>query len=181
MIKNKRGAGLTDLFVFMVVAFALAIICALFLYIGTTTYNNFLSHSEGFDKALEGTGMSSADVIGDTFGQVPNAYQSLKWITVMLIVGMAISILISSFLVNTHPVFFVAYLFIWIIAIIVAVPMSNAYEIIYQNKALSSTFAGFWGQTYIFLNLHIWITVIGGFAGILMFINMVRSRDEGLS
>ena len=178
-LENKKGAGLTDLFVFMVVAFALAIIVVVMVYIATVTYNN-LASSDAIAKAIEGTSLNGTDVVGDTFGKVPNAYASLKWITVMLIVGMALSILISSFLVRTKPVFFIAYIFIWIIAIIVSVPMSNTYETIYTNELLAPTFSGFWGQTYIFLNLHIWITVIGALAGILMFINMSRAERGGV-
>lgn len=179
-VQDKRGAGLTDLFVFMVVAFALVIIVVIMIYLATTTYNNLLANANVFDKALQGTGLNASDVITDTFGQVPNAYQSLKWITVMLIVGMILSIFISSFLVRTNPVFFVAYILVWIIAIIVAVPLRNVYEVIYQNPLLASTFSGLWGVSYIFLNLHIWITVIGGIAGIIMFINMIRqSKMEG--
>jgi|TARA_R100000093_G_scaffold58046_1_gene30317 hypothetical protein len=173
--KNKRG-DFTALFVFMIIAFALSILVVVMYYVGTETFNQLLTNQEGIQKALEGTGLNATDVITDTFGQVPNAYQSLKWITTMLIVGMMLSILISSFMVRTRPVFLVAYVLIWIIAIIVSVPLSNVYDTVYQNDLLASSFAGFWGQTYIFLNLPLWITVIGGLAGILMFVNMVRGE-----
>ncbi len=173
--KNKKGA-LSDLFVFMIIAFTLAIAVVMLYYVGTETLSQLLSQADTFQTALDGTGLNATDVINDTFGQVPNAYQSLRWITAMLIIGMALSILISSFLVRTNPVFFVAYIFVWIIAIVVSIPLSNVYEEIYQNDLLATAFSGFWGQTYIFLNLPIWITVIGGLAGIIMFINMVRSN-----
>jgi uncharacterized membrane protein len=178
--KNKRGS-FADLFVFMIIAFILAVIVVVMVYVGTETLDQLLANQEGFQNALEGTGLNATTVIMDTFGQVPNAYTSLHWITVMLIVGMAMSILISSYLVRTKPVFFVAYILIWIIAIIVAVPLSNAYETISETPLLASTFTGFWGQTYILLNLHIWITVIGGLAGIIMYINMVRGSRDGFA
>jgi len=40
---------------------------------------------------------------------------------------------------------------------------------------LADTFTGFYGATWIFLHLPIWITVIGLLAGLLMFINAVRN------
>jgi len=175
--KNKKGS-FADLFMFMIIAFTLSIMVVVMVYVGTETLSQLLANQEGFQRALEGTGLNATTVIMETFGQVPNAYTSLHWITVMLIVGMAMAILISSFLVRTKPVFFVAYILIWIIAIIVAVPLSNTYETISETPLLQDTFSGFWGQTFILLNLHIWITVIGGLAGIIMYINMVRGVND---
>lgn len=175
---NKKGAGFTDLFVFLVSAFVIALACAMFFYIGTITNEALQNNSEIFVKGMSGN-RSGSDIVASTFGNVPNAYESLKWITVMLIVGMALSIIISSFLVSTRPVFFVVYILVWIIAIVVSVPMSNAYETVYQTPSLTRAFAGFWGQTFIFLNLPVWITVIGGLSGIIMFVNMVRVNRFG--
>ena len=175
--EDKRGAGFTDLFVFLVFAFVLALACGMFVYIGTTTYEALQNKSDAFQGGM--TSHNASEIIASTFGNVPNAYSALRWITVMLIVGMAISILVSSFLVATRPVFFVVYILIWIIAIIVSVPMSNAYETIYQTPHLATAFSGFWGQTFIFLNLPIWITVIGGLSGIIMFVNMIRVNKFG--
>jgi len=103
----------------------------------------------------------------------------LKWATVLLIVGMIISILITSFLIRARPVFFVGYIFIVIIAVIVSAPMSNAYETVYNNPALASTFTGFYGATFIFLNLPIWVAVVGILAGIVMFAGMVKQSQYG--
>lgn len=175
-LKNKRG-DLAQLFVFMAIAFALAIAVVIMFYVATTTYYKLLEQAPNIQKVLPND--NATEIIQNTFGKVPNAYQSLKWITTMLIVGMMLSILITSFLVRTNPVWFVAYLFLWLIAIIVSVPMSNTYETIYTNPSLASSFTGFWGQTYIFLNLPIWIGVIGALAGIVMFVNMVRQSQYG--
>lgn len=177
-IKNKKGA-LTDLFVFMIGAFVLVIAVVILYYAVNVTNEKLHENIEIFDKVLEGSSENATKLIDKTFGKVPTAYQSLKWITFMLIVGMMLSILITSFLVRTNPVFFIAYILIVVIAIVVSVPMSNTYEVIYQNPTLSSSFDGFWGQTYIFLNLPIWITIIGIFAGIVMFVNMLRTSQYG--
>ena len=177
-IKNKKGNA-TQLFVFLVVAFVLVIAVVIMYFVATTTYTELLSKADVIQTALGDSGENATDVINNTFGKVPNAYQSLKWITVMLIFGMMLSILVTSFLVRTRPVYFIAYLFLWVIAIIVSVPISNTYEVIYQTPTLAEAFSGFWGQTYIFLNLPIWIAVIGALAGIVMFVNMVRQSQYG--
>lgn len=177
MIKNKRG-GLSDMFIFMVVGFILALCCGIFVYIGSETYTQLLNNAGAFDNALGGAG-NGTQIIQDTFGAVPNAYNSLKWITSMLLFGMVLSIMVTSFLVRTRPVFFVAYILIYIIAIVVSVPISNVYEVVYQTPTLATAFSGFYGQTYIFLNLPMWIALIGGLAGILMYIGMVKQSAGG--
>lgn len=178
IIKDKRG-DLTQLFVFMIVAFVLSVAVVIMYFVATTTYDNLMDKgAPAIQKAL-GDSENATEIIDSTYGKVPNSYQALKWITTMLIVGMVFSILITSFLVRVNPVWFVAYLFLWIIAIIVSVPISNTYEQIYLNPTLASSFAGFWGQTYIFLNLPIWIGVIGAIAGIVMFVNMVKQSQYG--
>lgn len=175
---NKKG-GAGDLFIFMIVGFILVISCVLWVYIGNTAYQKIMEHNETLQEAI-GPGANVVEVIDGTIGVIPTAYSSLKWITFMIIAGMILSIIITSFLIQTKPVFFVAYIFVWIVAIIVSVPLSNSYEIIYANPTLASSFTGFWGATYIFLNLPIWITVVGCLAGIIMFINMVKiSRSIG--
>lgn len=170
---SKKGA-MTDLFLFMAIAFIIGLFSVIMYFVAATTYSSLINKSPAIQKALGDDG-NATDIINSSFGQVTNAYQSLKWITFVLIFGFALSILISSFLVKTNPIYFVPYTIILVVAIIISVPLSNAYETIYQNPILAESFSGFWGQTWIFLNLPIWITVIGLLAGVLMFINVARN------
>ena len=171
-ILSKKGA-LSDLFLFMAIAFVIIIFSVIMVYVATRTYTA-LQENTGIQQGLGNDG-NATDIINHSFGQVLNAYQSLKWITFVLIFGFALSILITNFLVRTNPIFFVPYTIILVIAIIISVPLSNSYETIYQNPLLADTFTGFYGATWIFLHLPIWITVIGLLAGLLMFINVVRN------
>lgn len=173
LIHNKKGA-LTDLFLWISVCFILSIFSVIMFFAATRTYTELIAKAPQLQKALGNDG-NATEIINSTFGQVPNSYQALKWITVMLIFGFALTIILTSFLVKTNPIFFVPYLIIYIIAIIISVPMSNTYEVIYQNPLLAASFSGFWGQNWIFLNLPFWIIVIGGLSGTLLFINSVRN------
>lgn len=172
IVRSKRGA-MTDLFLFMAIAFVIILFSVIMFYVGGRTYSALLSN-DGIQKGLGADG-NATDIVNHTVGKVVLAFQSLKWITFVLIFGFALSILMTSFLVKTNPIFFVPYTIILIIAIICSVPMSNAYETIYQNPLLAESFSGFWGATWIFLHLPIWITTIGLLAGVLMFINVVRN------
>lgn len=179
MIKGKYKKGaLTDLFIFMIIAFVMSI-CVVALFYATTTAENELRNNIDILQGVVGDGNNATQILDDTFGRVPDALQSLKWITGMLIIGMILSIIVTAFLIRTRPVFLVPYILIWITAIILAVPLSNSYEQIYEHPTLSASFSGFFAQTYIMLNLHIWIAIIGGIAGMVMFVNMVRQSQFG--
>jgi|26BtaG_2_1085354.scaffolds.fasta_scaffold00256_23 hypothetical protein len=174
---NKKG-GIADIFIFMIVAFILAISCVIFVYIGNIASENIMAQNETIQDAI-GPGGNATEILTHHLGNINSAYSSLRWITTMLIIGMILAIIINAFLTQENPVFFVLYVFLLIIAIVVSIPLSNAYEVVYSSPVLSSSFVGFWGQTYIFLNLPYWVTAIGFLAGIIMFVNMVRVRSSG--
>lgn len=172
--KNKRG-GFTDLFIFMIFAFVIILIAVVFVYIGNTTQDQ-LQETVGQMDLHDTQGQNASVVIDDTFGDVNLSYGALNWIAVFLIGGMIISIFIGSYLVTTKPIFFIPYLFIVIIAIVVSVPLSNAYETLSNNATLGATFTGFQGANWIMLNLPIWITIIGITGGIIMFSRMGKKE-----
>lgn len=173
LMKNKRGA-FTDLFLFMGLAFLVVVFMVMMTFTSNMVYQKLIEESDTIQRGLGDSG-NATEIINESVGAVNIAYGSLRWISVVLIFGFALSILLSSFLVRTNPVFFVPYILIVIIAVIVSVPLSNAYEQVYQNPELAEAFSGFFGATWIFLHLPIWVLVIGILAGILMFVNVVRS------
>lgn len=173
MIKGKQG-GMTDLFIFMIFSIAILFICGVFIYMGgmaTEQVHDTIDNMQFGDA-------NTSEVIDQTFGQVNTAYQSLYWIAIMLIVGMVLSIFIGSYLVTTKPIFFIPYAFIVIIAVIIAVGLSNAYEQVIQDPTLASTFAGFLGANFIMLQLPIWIAIIGIVGGIIMFVRMGSREND---
>lgn len=173
---NKK-AGFTDLFLFMIFAFVIILICAIFIYFGGRVTSQVHAKMDNMTFGNENVNYTK-EVIDDTLGKVNQAYQSLYWIAIFLIVGMVISILIGSYLVTTKPVFFIPYAFIVIIAIIISVGISNAYETVIADPTLAPTFAGFVGANFIMLKLPIWITVIGIVGGIIMFVRMGSKENE---
>lgn len=169
--------GLSDIFIFMVVGFAICIVAVLFLFIGARVEDKLMDQAPMIQNVL-GTGGNATEIISNSIGQVNASYQTFKWITVMLLVGMLISILMTGYLTTIKPVFFIPYIFIMIIAVIVAVPLSNTYETLSQEPTLTASFSGFFGQAYIFNHLPIWVVVIMSVSGMIMFVNMIRTRDN---
>jgi hypothetical protein len=171
--KSKRG-GYTDLFLFMIIAVCIIFISVVMIMI--TGKANDKLHEELDGKMFGAT--NGSQVVTDTVGKVGNSFNALYWISVMLIVGMMLSILIGSFLVTTKPVFFIPYIFIVIIAIIVAVGISNAYEQVRESAVLSLTFDKFIGANFIMSKLPIWITILGFTGGIIMFSRLGSKENE---
>jgi F0F1-type ATP synthase assembly protein I len=172
---NKQG-GMTDIFLFLVISVIVVFISVIFIYIGGQAY------SEIKEKSFELEGIAGdknvTEIVDNSIGKVNQAYQSLYWISVMLIVGMIVSIFISSYLVTTKPVFFIPYIFLTIIAVIVSVGISNAYELVMQDPTLASTFVGFIGANFIMLHLPLWIVVIGIGGAVIMFARMGNREAE---
>jgi len=173
-MKHKRGA-FTDLFLLMIIALVLLFMSGVFIYIGNTT---FTSIEETLGGKKFGSIENSSVTIEETFGAVPRSYQALYWIATLLIVGMIMSIFIGSYLVTTKPVFFIPYAIITIVAIVVAVGISQGYEMVIQDGLLSETFLGFTGGNFIMIYLPIWIAVIGITGAVIMFVRMGSKENE---
>lgn len=171
-LQNKKGDFL-GILVFIIFAVIIVFVSGIFIYIGNTTETQLMDSLGNMDLATEDVN----ETIQDTFGDVNAAYGSLYWISVFIIFGMILSIFIGSYLVTTKPVFFLPYIFIVIIAVIVGVGISNAYEQVIANPTLADTFSGFVGANYILLHLPVWLSIIGITGGIIMFARMGKGSE----
>ena len=172
MIKmNKRG-GLFDLILAIILSFILIIALVVFTFAQNTIEDKMIEQAPIIQKSFSNSTNVSL-IMQTTFGKVGDAYASFKWISVMLIFGYFASILISSFLVKTHPAWFIGYIFVVVISVIISVYISNSYETIMNTPLLADTFlTGFFSASWIFLHLPIWVTIIGFISGILMYANL---------
>ncbi len=171
---NKKSS-LADLFLFMIVAFIIAVIAGILLYISYEANNKLQEVAPSIQEGMSNS-TNVSQILADTVGRVPQAYENLKWITVAYIFAMVLSMLVASFLVRSHPIIFIPYLFIWVLAIVLAPILSNAYEVVRDNPDLAATFQGFFAQNWLLANLPMWVIVVGGLAAILMFVNMGRNQ-----
>jgi len=173
---DKRG-GFTDLFIFMIVAFIVVVMSAIFIYMGVTVQDKLEETLPSMGLVGDGNNNVSV-VIENSMGVTNEAFKALYWISIFLIFGMIIAIFIGSYMVTTKPIFFIPYIFIVIIAVIVAVGISNAYELLFANATLNSTFANFVGSNWILAKLPIIVSIVGMVGGIIMFVRMGK-RDDG--
>lgn len=171
---NKKG-GLTDVFLVMIFAFVIILISGVMIYISTEVKKELHTQMDNMDIG-DGTNNASV-VIDNTIGAVGTAYDSLYWVSVFLIFGMIIAVFIGSFMVTTHPVYFIPYFFVCIIAVVVAVPMSNTYETLVNDATIGSTFMGFTGSNWIMANLPIVISIVAFTGGIIMYSRLGKKEE----
>lgn len=167
--RNKKGI-IAEIFIFMIFAFILVVLCVLYTYIGSTVETELL------EASVDTTG-NWTEAVELGIGGVNRAYDTLGWLSFMVIVFMVIAIFIGSWGVNTHPIFFIAYIFVTIVAIMVSVPISNSYEILYDNAVLNPSFQKFGMSSFVLAHLPIWVTVIGLVGGTIMVIRLSRGRE----
>lgn len=175
---NKKG-GIGDLFVAMILAFILIVIAVGFSYAANLTHAKLIEVAPRLQETMNIGSANVTDIINNTEGRVSSSYATLKWITVMLIFGFFMSVLVASILVRTHPIAFVAYIFVWILAVIISVYISNTYEILYNDPTLGATFVGFFQASWIFLHFPIWVTVFGAMAAIFIYANLYKGDLGG--
>jgi len=177
-LKNKRG-GFSDLFIFMIVSFVLVLFSGVFIYVTTQVYGELEEKLPTMNLVGDGNNNASV-VLENTLGKANQSFSALYWISVFLIFGMIIAIFIGSYMVTTKPIFFIPYIFVVIIAIVVAVAMSNAYETLSNTTLLQSTFANFIGSNFILGQLPIIIAIVGIAGGIIMFVRMGKREEQYL-
>ena len=171
---NKK-AGFTDLFLFIILAFVIVVILGALIYVFNETEDQ-LQDTLG---SMTIGDANVSEIIEESVGSANRSFSALYWLSVFIIFGMIIGIFIGSYMVTTKPIFFLPYLFIWIIAIIVSVPVSNAYETISADATLGSTYANFVGSNFILNFLPMIVAVIGMVGAIIMFTRMGRKEEYG--
>lgn len=170
---NNKGSSM-DLFIWVGMSLALVLVAVMIIYSLGLANTRLLGLAPSIQSSL-GISANVTSIMQNSVGQAISSYNTLKWITGFIIFGMALSILITSFMVRTHPIMFLPYTLVVIIATIFSTYISNVYETLMANPDLASTFVGFTSSNFIFLHLPLWVCAIGILAGILMFINFVRS------
>lgn len=174
-LQDKRG-GFTDLFIFIIVSFIVALIVVVFLFIGKTAQDQLHESMDGMDL---GDGNNNVSVVIDnTMGATYGAYQTLRWTGVLMIFGMIIGIFIGSYMVTTKPIFFIPYIFLVIIAIVVSVGMANAYDVLMAEDLLADAFAQTGGLNWLILNLPIVVTIVGFAGGLIMFSRLGKGEEQ---
>lgn len=173
--KNKKG-NYGSVFLFVVMAFLIVVFFGL-MYYGFGKMNTVLNEVQ-FTMG-NGQGHNNfTNIVKDTWGQVYDSYGQLKTVAYMLIFGMIFSILISSWMIKSPPIFLVIYLFVAVGGIIVGAYISNLYQGLLLNPEFGATLQSFKGGTYLLLYLPYLAGIVAFLSGLLSLIGLNRNKTE---
>lgn len=158
VVKGKKG-DVTDVLIFLILVFSFGVILFIMAFI-IPQIGNGLSIA-GLNNTPEG---ANAILELNRFGTetLQNGY-------FLLVFGLMIGTLITSFLVRTHPIFIFLYIFLLGLTIFIGTFLGNAYDDLRTIPLLAETFES---QTLINLimeNLLIIILALGALSMIIVF------------
>jgi hypothetical protein len=129
ILNKSKKAELTDMLIFVIMIFALAIGLFVLMYIIPSVSNGL--RGAGLNNTAEGSSaISSLDSIGSS--TINNGF-------LLLFTGLIMSVMITSFLVRTHPIFLFLYIFLLAITLLLSAYLGNAYYAMSQNPIFANT------------------------------------------
>lgn len=174
--KNKKGQSLLDVIVFIVFAIIIVVFFGLLIYV----FGIMNTQMHNIQTPPNNLGINLTDTFDRSIGNLDAGINTLNLVGFCLIFGMVLTILISSFLVKSHPVFFVGYLFVTVLGIILSIAISNGYQQLITDPNLYAVFTTQNNMgNFIMLYLPIWVTIIGFIGAILLFSGMMSPQDTG--
>lgn len=180
MPDNDAFLTVFNWFTFLVVAFLAIILFAGLIYVMGLI--NGAMHNAGLSNEVNAgkPGYVNMTQISDnTFGKVNESIQGLRLVALTLIFSLIVGNIIVNFLVKVHPVWFFVYVLIVIFAVLLAAPISNAYQSILNDPTVfGGILPTFNGANWVMINLPIVVAVAGILGGVFLFVNVVRSPNE---
>lgn len=173
--KNKKAQSILDVFIFVAITIVIILFFVLMAY-GIGLINTNL---RGIDIGANKLGLNLTTTSDATFGKLNVGMGVLDIVGFCLIFGMIITIIISNFLVKAHPVFFIGYVLVGILAVIMSIMLSNAYSTMLGDATLGVELNKAKIGTFIMLNLPIWVTVVTFLGAILLFAGIMRDEGAG--
>lgn len=113
-----------------------------------------------------------------TWGQANSSIQGLRLVAITLIFSEILLIFIINSFKKVHPMMFIAWVFIVMLAVFLAAAVSNSYETLLQSGIYGGLLQSFTGSNFLLINLPLITLFVGLIGGIFMFINIVRVGNE---
>lgn len=158
LLKSKKGE-LTDYLIFLITIFILAVGFFVMIFVIPAISSGL--RNAGMNSTTEGSNaINSMESIGT--GTINMGFM-------LLFSGLVISMMITSFLVRTHPIFLFLYILFLGITLLLGLYLGNAYYALEQNPALASAIphAGF---IHLVMNNIVLITLaVAALSMIIMF------------
>lgn len=155
---GKKG-DVTDMFVFLITVFILAI--GLFVFAFTVPRISDGLNSAGLNSSSEGkTAINEMELIGT---------QLMQRGFLLLFAGIIISTMITSFLTRVHPVFLFLYILMLGLTIFLGIYLGNAYETLTENPTFAEMVESQSFINIIMSNILIISLAVGAMSMIIVF------------
>jgi len=176
---NQMETSRFSIFQFIILAFVFVIFCAGMIYVHSLLNDKFTEIGLANEVNAGQPGYTNMSLASEmTFGSVYRSIQSLRLVAGMWILGFAACIIITNVMVKAHPLFFFAYVLVTILAVILAVPISNTYQELMVSGIFGGELANFTISNFILAYLPLVTIIVGILGGVFLFINMVRTGTE---
>lgn len=173
LIENKKG-GVFNIFIWMIIGISILVFFGSWIFAHNSITDAIISSPAG-DSVI-----NLSDAGSKTFGvyndKLPNGLINVAYV---LLFGQALAVLLMAYFSRNHPIVFMLYIFLMIVAIIFSVYLSNTYQDLLVDPTIGSQLQLFEGGNFVMSNLPLWTTVIAILGGILMFIGIIRNDREG--
>ena len=154
-IKQKKG-DLSDTLLFVITAFIFGIGMFVLMFVVPQ-----------ISSGLRLAGLNDSVAMNNAINSIDSFVSIINYGTFFVMIGLLMSILITSFLVRTHPIFLIMYVFFIPISIILAVYLGNAYNTVATNSAFTAVYASASMINLFFANL-VKITLVANFVSIII-------------
>jgi|TARA_Y100000310_G_scaffold152812_1_gene152242 hypothetical protein len=165
-MKNKRG-DFTGLLFLLATISVLAIFLLVLGYV-TPLINDELITQIGISEEINGSFIASNNVAANTFPVI--------WMVVFA--GLMLGVFATAWFIPTHPIFFPFFVILLVVAVLVSIALSNAYEELTNNITLQSTSLQQQAIAFLMFNLPYVAVILGIIVLILSFAK--PSNDFGL-
>lgn len=167
--KNKK-AGVTDVFFVILTLAAIAFI----LLFTNRVWNDI---SDNLAPKLNNTGTSGDVYIQKAFTDTSNVFNTtFDFVFLIIFMGLILGIILTGFLVPVHPAFAYVFVLFLMMAVLIAVPLSNAFQDMAETDKLEDSSERMPMMKFILYRLPLITAIIGA----LMLITIYsRSRLAG--
>ena len=167
-MKNIKKGDASEIVTFLVIVFFLAVSFIVVIFANSK-----------IQEVIDSSVLNVTDVAVDSSEQITlMTTKTVQRGFVAIVAFLILGIMVSSFMVNVHPVFLFVYIFILAVSIFVAVPLANTYQMLIGFDVLSDIASQ---QTMInWIMEHLVLVILGtGALSMIILFGKLRGQSAG--
>lgn len=175
MIKNKRGLGTVNMFIFIFAAFFMILFLGIVLFI-------FNQINAALDIDVDIGQVNLRDVNSETFGKINTGFvNNADVLGVMMLLGMSLLMILNGFFIGqkSPKIFLVIDILILVFVFITAVYLSQTYETFINSTSVLDLYIDDLPKSSKFiLNLPLFVGTLGALVMIFTYAGLNKERGE---